>query len=182
MVKEIDKIKELMKEKGLAKAAIEGKTPGVVLSIVLENPDVAEAFKCVDELSELKKEKDFVYEVVNDLIRERNRLERERDRLKISLAEYSSFARLEDAVKAKNDYIDAFNKSLSQCETKEGRDKLRIAQTFINSVNINTVYDNTAFIRGLAEILSGGDFDMYELRKVEAIKENDYVYGKRKVL
>lgn len=52
-------------------------------------------------------------------------------------------------------YIEDFCKKLSECETPEGRDKMRVAQMFINTVDIDTKYDNTAFIIGLASIISG---------------------------
>jgi hypothetical protein len=52
-------------------------------------------------------------------------------------------------------YIDDFYKTLENCETEEGRDKLRLAQVYINTVNINTEQNNTVFIAGLADLLSG---------------------------
>lgn len=61
------------------------------------------------------------------------------------------------------EYITEFYKALFDCDTDEGKDNMRTAQVFINSVNVRTAYDNTAFIIGLAAILSGG--------KVGAIEE-----------
>ena len=66
-------------------------------------------------------------------------------------------------LRADVEYVANFYKALFDCDTEEGKDNMRAAQVFINSVNINTVYDNTAFIIGLAAILSGG--------KVGAIEE-----------
>lgn len=54
------------------------------------------------------------------------------------------------------EYIDAFYEALEECETDEGRDALKRAQLFANSVDIETKYDNTAFIVGLSAILSSG--------------------------
>lgn len=54
-------------------------------------------------------------------------------------------------------YIDAFMKALGECETPQGRDTLKAAQMFINSVSVDTKYDNTAYIIGLASILSQGN-------------------------
>lgn len=63
--------------------------------------------------------------------------------------------------------IDAAMKALAECETAEGRDAIRAAQTFVNSVDKKTVYDNTAFIIGLAAILSRGSIGAIEtLRKI----------------
>ena len=64
-------------------------------------------------------------------------------------------------------YFDKFEAALNACETPEGRDAMRAAQVFINSVDIDTKYDNTSYIIGLASILSGGKFGpIDELKKV----------------
>ena len=80
---------------------------------------------------------------------------------------------------ADNAYISAFNDSLKDCETAEGRDRMRIAQLYINSVSIDTKYDNTAFIVGLGAILSGGSIGaIEELRKINPLlakRTPDYV-------
>lgn len=65
------------------------------------------------------------------------------------------------------EYIKKFFDALDSCETSEGRDKLRIAQMFINSVNVDTKYDNTAFIIGLSAILTKGEIaPVEELQKI----------------
>lgn len=61
---------------------------------------------------------------------------------------------VENSFVPRQKYIDKFMEELKQCETPEGRDAMRIAQTFINACNIDTKYDNTAFIIGLSQILS----------------------------
>jgi len=64
-------------------------------------------------------------------------------------------------------YVNAFFEALNACETQEARDALKVAQTFINSVDVDTKYDNTAFIIGLASILSHGKIGAIdELRKI----------------
>lgn len=64
-------------------------------------------------------------------------------------------------------YIDDFNESLQNTETAEARDKLRLAQIFINTVDINSKYDNTAFIVGLAALLSGSGVNVVgEMKKI----------------
>lgn len=66
-----------------------------------------------------------------------------------------------------NAYIDKFFEALNNCETAEGRDALRIAQTYVNSVNVETKYDNTAFIVGLAAVLSKTEISpVEELKKI----------------
>ncbi|MBR4452403.1 MAG: hypothetical protein IKS39_11245 [Clostridia bacterium] len=61
--------------------------------------------------------------------------------------------------------IEAFNKALENCETAEGRDKLREVQVYINTTKAETKYDNTAFIAGLAEVITGGRFNGMEKLK-----------------
>ncbi len=65
--------------------------------------------------------------------------------------------------------IDRFQKALTECETPEARDALKTAQMFINSVDVDTKYDNTAFIIGLASILSQGrTAPIEELQKINS--------------
>ena len=60
-----------------------------------------------------------------------------------------------------------FLEELKNGETPEGRDTLRKAQLFIDSVEVTTKYDNTAYIAGLAAILSSGKIDaLEELKKI----------------
>lgn len=87
------------------------------------------------------------------------------------------------------DYLQQFNKKLLECETVQGRDTLKTAQFFINNINVETKYDNTAYIAGLAAILShGGINSLEELTKInpqlpkicpKIILDNDeYIYDK----
>lgn len=65
------------------------------------------------------------------------------------------------------EYIDKFLAALNNCETEEGRDAMRRAQMFVNSVTVDSKYDNTAYIIGLAAILSDGKIGAIdELRKI----------------
>ena len=60
-----------------------------------------------------------------------------------------------------------FFQAVEECETLEGKDTLKKAQMFVNTVNLNTKYDNTAFIIGLASILAQGNVaPIEELRKI----------------
>ena len=65
------------------------------------------------------------------------------------------------------EYVERFYSAINDCETPEGRDALRAAQMFVNSVNVDTKYDNTAFIIGLSAILTMGKIaPIEELRKI----------------
>ena len=68
--------------------------------------------------------------------------------------------------KETKDYIDKYFESLKECETPEKRDAVRVANAFINSVTVKTVYDNTEFIKGLASVLSGVPAPIDELHKI----------------
>ena len=64
-------------------------------------------------------------------------------------------------------HIDEFYDDLTKCETEEARDALRIAQMYTNSIDVRTAYDNTAYIVGLAAILTGKKIDPeLELKKI----------------
>ena len=66
-------------------------------------------------------------------------------------------------------YIEQFNAALSQCETPEARDQMKKAQMFVNTVSVDTKYDNTAYIIGLAAILANntnGPWALGELHKI----------------
>ena len=75
-----------------------------------------------------------------------------------------------EQIKWRNDIEEYVNKMLAQletCETEEGRDRIKLAQMYVNSVNVVTKYDNTAFTIGLSAILSNGKVaPVDELRKI----------------
>lgn len=65
-------------------------------------------------------------------------------------------------------YIEEFHKAIQECETPEARDRLKMLQMFVNTVEVDTKYDNTAFINGIASILSGVSASVDKLQKVTA--------------
>ena len=80
-------------------------------------------------------------------------------------------------------YIEKFERSLSECETPEGRDAMRKMQIFINNVNVETKYDNTAYIVGLSAILGNSPISpVDELKKINTklpmFKNKDNFYGR----
>lgn len=70
-----------------------------------------------------------------------------------------------DEWKTIKEYIEKFNQELLNCETQEGKDAIKRAQLYVNSVRVNTKYDNTAFIIGLAAILSNGKIETIQRLK-----------------
>jgi chromosome segregation ATPase len=155
----LDCLREEMEKRGLTKSQIESKTVAVVLDIIANSGHkYMEIWK--NEAIESKKLNDLRHEVqgckneienLKSLISKLNREEAEEEKHRIHC----------------EDYIDEFNKSLMECESETGRDSMKAAQMFVNTVSVDTKYDNTAFIIGLASILSkGGMNPIGELKKI----------------
>lgn len=67
------------------------------------------------------------------------------------------------------EYIDGFLKDIEKCETPEGRDAMRRAQVYVNTVGnmVQSAYDRTAYINALGAIMTRGSFDCtVELKKI----------------
>lgn len=137
---------ELMK-RGLPKGSVESKYVPQVMDIVLGTDYFV---KISEDEEEIKRQERRVIDAKN---RANAEVWKAMDKANLDAAN----------VQADKEYIANFYKALFDCDTEEGKDVMRTAQVFINSVNVKTVYDNTAFIIGLAAILSGG--------KVGAIEE-----------
>lgn len=155
----LDCLREEMEKRGLTKSQIESKTTAVVLDIIANSGHkYTEIWE--NEASESKK--------LNDLRHEVQGCENEIKHLKSLISKLER----EEAEAEKHrihceDYIDEFNKSLLECESETGRDSMKAAQMFVNTVSVDTKYDNTAFIIGLASILSkGGMNPIGELKKI----------------
>lgn len=145
-------LKEEMKRRGMNQSQCDSKVAAVVLDILSESgtqftQEWQERKDLDDAWRELEKEK-------NDLHCERSCLGNARKEI-------------EDYAKNVQDYVERFYAGLADCETDEGRDAMKRAQMFVNTVDPKTAYDNTAFIIGLASILSGGKTAAIdELRKI----------------
>lgn len=148
----MEELKKEMAARGLTKAQIESKAVYVVLDIVSVDPG-----KYVTVYEDEQRAKKTL-EAAN---RERMSIERLIiDNRKL----VNEAARTREEIKS---YVDEFSKALENCDTDEGRDKLRLAQMYVNTVKVNTVYDNTAFIVGLASLLTGTQTDpLKELKKI----------------
>lgn len=159
----LDCLKEEMAKRGCTKAQTESKTAAIVMDIL-----AAEGTTKFTDFYEIEKE-------LGDKARELNAREeylsmREQH---VSEAEEALKARERDIekmistkFKAIELYVNSFQTGLERCETAEGRDMMRRAQVFKNSVSINTPQNNTAYIEGLANILAGGKGDFGGLRKL----------------
>ena len=148
----LDCLREELKRRGMTKNQIESTVVSVVLDIVANSGD---KYTKIHEAEEDTSKR--LYELEHQLRyaeRQLERIRREEEELRQRRRQFE-------------DYIDKFNKGLNECETAEGRDAMRTAQVYINSVDVDTKYDNTAYIIGLASILSNGKISaIEELQKI----------------
>ena len=161
---ELDYLKQEMMKRGCTKPQVESKLVPVVLDIVANSgtlyTDIGKAQEELDSLhSKIARRKD------NLDAQERRLAERELS--------------LRQEIKEVNEYIGNFLNDIQKCETDDARDRMKIAQVFINSVNVDTKYDNTAFIVGLASIMTGMKLDAVdELKKINK-KVPELTFGRR---
>ena len=137
----LELLRKAIIERGCTKAQAESKVVAVVLDIISGGSgvytDTAAALLRLEELNS----------TISVRERDLDDMKRRHDRELFRVSEK------EDEVV---EYIEEFEKRLQECETAEGRDAMRTAQLYVNMCNINSKYDNTAFIIGLSEILSRG--------------------------
>ena len=146
-------LNEELKKHGATKSQIDSRVVDMMLDIFSSN-GIGLYVKTAEEEGRL--------EAIRSQIatEERRRKQQEKD-----ARDY--MAELREAYEEAKSEIDAFNESLTQCETEAGRDAMRIAQLFINTVTVDTKYDNTAFIIGLSAILSRNEINpLAELKKI----------------
>lgn len=162
---------ELLK-RGYNKAQAESKVVIGVLEIVSENTGLYILEEQI--LKDINASKSIRYSLKNEC----TELTKKVNVLKTEYEEIMSAIKSEAHKRyfGIKEYIDQFLKALEECETKEGKDALKLAQMFVNTVNVDTTYDNYAFIKGLAEILSrGGGCTLDKLNKVtEDVPELDF--------
>ena len=154
----LDCLRKEMKARGLTSVQVENKVTAVVLDIIAGSGNkYTEMWKEERGASKkLEETRSELFRCECDFSAAQQRLKRIKEQI----------ADAEEHRKHCEDYIDEFNKSIKECETAEGRDAMRIAQMFVNSVDVNTKYDNTAYIIGLASILNGKMNAIEELRKI----------------
>lgn len=156
----LDCLREEMIKRGCTKQQVNSRVVPIILDILAETGTL--------------------YTDVDDLEQKRTEQQRNLERRELAIAtEWSRCIQtakdtaaymemVDERISEFKEYIEKFNHSLENCETAEGSDKLRLAQMFRNSVSINTVYDNTEYIRGLWAILAGSETAaaVQELKKV----------------
>lgn len=155
----LDCLREEMRKRGLSSAQCESRTVAVVLDILAGSGDKYTKMWATENNE--SKQLDFLQKQVSFQQSQLRYFEDATQRQEKILAE------MKEKKEHFEDYIDDFYKALEDCETAEGRDAIKTAQMFINSVKVDTKYDNTAFIIGLASILSRGGINaIKELQKI----------------
>jgi hypothetical protein len=165
-------LKAEMERRGLTKAQIESKAVGVVLDIIANNGQTN--YLDLNDVLYHKRQAEVGMEraerqakiIIDNARIEANKYRRDDEKLK---------TQMDECIK----YFKEFKEALENCETPQGRDALRTAQMFINNVDINTVYDNTAFIIGLSAILTQTNIDpIIELKKINpCLKTKNFTFN-----
>ena len=131
---QLDFVREEMKKRGCSAAVRGSKAIPIVLDILSGSTDFTALSEIEETIKEKRQELWQLERIESDIEEKRKQFEREKSAFKT--------------------YLEEFNAALLNAETPEARDALRTAQTYINAVRIDTKYDNTAFIKGLAAILA----------------------------
>lgn len=159
----LELLRDELRKRGVPDASINSKYVAAVLEVVSESKDTYLKLREVER--EIEKGEQEIRNNKGNIARWKKEAEMYNAKCFQAQQEYEHACRKEwiDAP----EYIEKFCKSLEECETPEGRDTMRIAQMFINTVTVDTKYDNTAFIIGLAAILQNSETSAIdELRKI----------------
>lgn len=152
MMTGLECLKEELQRRGCTKAQCESKVIAIVLDILTDaenNHEEEYRIKADIDAMELRHQS-----ILRTIDAEQKAWEEDCKKYKQQILDMDS-------------YLQNLFTAIEQCETAEGRDTLKLAQMFINTVNIRTAYDNTAFIIGLSAILSHGDVaPLEELKKM----------------
>lgn len=167
----LELLKQEMINRGCTKAQCDSKVVLVVLDIVSKADG---KYLLLAELESTIKSKRLEITCLQDQI-EQLKIDRQKAKKEYEEMEQLRYNRKMKKLQETDDYIKKFFEALEQAETPEARDRLRVAQTFINSVDIDTKYDNTAFIVGLSALLSGVQIHpLKEIQKINPKITNEY--------
>lgn len=131
-----------LRAEGFTDQQINSKVADAIISIWAEAPEL---LNVKDKIKEINKE-------IESHRFEQMRKEAKYEDMKAELAD-------------KAEELNNFRKELEECTTEKAKDKLRLARFFIENTTVNNGYENTAYIRGLANILS------YEAKMDEEVEE-----------
>ena len=165
---------ELIK-KGFTRSQADSKVVTGVLDVIANsNGEFTDLKKTQEEINALERKKETLEDKIRWLTDAKNTV----------IASINKLSR--DKYEPIINYINDFYAALAKCETPDARDRLKLAQMFVNSVSVDTKYDNTAMIIGLASIISPGEMaavnELHKINKrIPAIKvrsaDGGVVYG-----
>ena len=149
----LENLYEEMMKRGCTKQQCSSKLVGIVLDIIVNN-GASEYLN----LAEARKELATVERSIQEKNSSLKYLQGEYSR---HLAEYQTDLQRLDKEKREAEkqveYIwSGLDALLQEVETPEAKDAIKLAKYFERHTDVDTKYDNTAFINGLAAILSGG--------------------------
>ena len=154
----IELFRDEMRRRGCTEAQIKSKGVTTTLDIISNSNMFSDLAETEEQLEKAKRQ---LAVLENNTRREKERLERIR-------------CNQSEELERVDEYIKNFNESLEKMETPEARDALKTAQLFINTIDVQTDQNNTAFISGLAMILCGVRGGEYpeKLKKASGQKKN----------
>ena len=146
-------LNQKLKAKGLTDAQIKSKAVETTIAVLAEETDGTNYSALIqDAIQEYRVAR-------NNADAEARRYSAKTEAL--SNNERANSAREQDLIKSANGIknllidLEKVYDEILELETAEQRDRTRTARLFMDNVNVNTVYDNTAYIKGLSAILSG---------------------------
>lgn len=143
----LEMLKEELRMRGCTKAQVESKVVAEVLTI-LSGVDFTGEWTASADIEQQRNELRALMEEKRDVL----------DGLRRTQSCFENEMRdLKDTRERIIEELEKLQAEIMKCETPEGRDRTRAAQAFKNSVNVNSKYDNTAYIIGLAAIMTGGE-------------------------
>ena len=159
-MKALDEIREELKKKGANSGQLSSKLLPMIMDVVSGAGDKYSAmYKLENDIMSLRVSFDVINKAKKNLEADVNWLKDERQTI------------IDEINEEIGGYCEKFIKALNECETPEARDRLRIAQMFVNSVHVEGVNDNAMYIAGLASILSNGEVAaLDELQKMKPNK------------
>ena len=170
-----DLLKQELLSKGYTKQQVDASIVKGVLEVL-----AGESGSAIMDLKELTKEREELLRQNEDYSQRLRNLKNDFDEIKNEIEQFAQKLYMDQ-----KQYVDRFFEAIEKCETPEQRDRLKLAQMYVNSVNVDTKYDNTAFIIGFASILSPGGMGAIttlrklnkEIPEIDFRNEDGVIYG-----
>ena len=165
----LEELKQEMILRGAKANQVNGKTVAMVLDILSNSNSInTNEWESEQKVKRLEERKSQINKEIERLNEEAKKARELKDTELRNV--YKNIEERERGIQDMIQYCKDLKQSIEQCETEEGREKVRLAQVFRNSVNVGIgVADSAAYVLGLAMLLTGCD-----LRGgVNALKEID---------